>query len=832
MQRWIKYSLTLACVGLAFGILGLGVLIGAYYYVEPGLPDPEELREVKLQIPLSVYSRDGRLLAQVGEKRRNPMSYEEIPPVMVEAVLAAEDDRFFEHPGFDYQGIMRAGINFLTTGSRRQGGSTITQQLARMYFLTRERTFVRKFKEVILATRIEREFTKEEILELYLNKYFFGQRAYGVAAAAQVYFGKPLADLTVPEAATIAGIPQAPSVLNPVSNPERATRRRSYVLRRMRELDFISEQEYEQAIEAPMVSRLHGPKLALDAPYVAEMVRAELVSRFGTAAYTDGYRVVTTLDSRLQRAADRALSQALDEYDRRHGYRGPLAQVPEEELTAAEAATATQNADRVLADYTAVGGLQPALVVGVDEEGADIYLAEAGTARVERAGWEWAKPYVNDNVVGDAPESAGDVMAVGDVVRVAAAGDTWRLAQVPQVQGAIVSVDPMDGAVTALVGGYDFFVSKYNRVTQAKRQPGSAFKPFVYSAALDNGFTTATVVNDAPVVFDSQELEQEWRPENYSRRFNGPTRLREALVKSLNLVSVRVLLKAGIGATIRHMRQFGFAGDALPVNPSLALGAGGVTPLDLATGYAVFANGGFKVDPYVIERIETVEGELLYQAEPRFVCTDCEPDEDDSEVLRDEAQDPAEAEPSVEAEPLWAERVLSKENAFLVNSMMRDVVRRGTGVRAYRELQRNDIAGKTGTSNDRRDAWFSGFNGDLIATAWVGFDQERSLGAGEEGGRTALPMWIGFMGEALAGAEENSMPRPPGLVDARINPDTGLLTPADNPRGIFETFQLGTVPPMEDEQYLDLPFSSPAGESDVPPGEPGAQPVQEDGQLF
>ena len=763
MRAYVRILIAFLCGGMALAVLVLALLVGAYYYVEPGLPDAEEMREVRLQIPLTVYSRDGRLMAQLGEKRRTPVSYDAVPQTLVQAVLAAEDDRFFEHPGFDYQGIIRAGINFALTGSRRQGGSTITQQLARMYFLTRERTFVRKFKELILATRIEREFTKREILELYLNRYFFGQRAYGVAAAAQVYFGKSLSALDLSESAIIAGIPQAPSRLNPVSNPDLATQRRAYVLRRMRELNFISLEEYEEALAKAVVARRHGPQVELEAPYAAEVVRAEMIRRFGPAAYTEGYRVTTTVDSRLQRSANQAVREVLLQYDRRHGYRGPVEQLLPESLEVPEDLEPEAHWQNLLRDYREAGPLRAALVTAVTEDGAEVFVKDVGPIYLALDGVEWAAPYLSDDSHGEAPERVDQVLAQGDIVRVLDIGDgeggsRWQLGQMPEAQAALVALDPMDGGVAALVGGFDYFASKYNRATQARRQPGSSFKPFIYSAALENGFTAASIVNDSPVVFHSDELEDAWRPENYSRKFHGDIRLREALVKSLNLVSVRIMVNMGVGPTVRHVRRFGFNNSALPRNPSLALGAGNLTPLQLAAAYSTFANGGYRVDDYLIQRIEDAEGNLLFEAEPAIVCADCE----GSDQLWDEPREEKLIEEASELYPSApiAPRVITAQNAYLINHMMRDVVRRGTGVRAYRELQREDIAGKTGTSNDRRDTWFSGFNGDLVATVWVGFDQERSLGAGEQGGVTALPAWNLFMADALEGAEEKLLAAP------------------------------------------------------------------------
>jgi penicillin-binding protein 1A len=830
---------------------GLGVMVAgfaAYYYLRPALPSVAEMRDIPLQIPLRIYTRDGRLLQQVGEKRRTPVRYEEIPPRIVNAFLAAEDDRFFEHPGFDYQGIIRAAVKLVLTGSRSQGGSTITQQLAREYFLSRDRTFIRKAKELILATQIEASFSKEEILALYLNKTFLGQRAYGVAAAAQVYFGKELAAVSVAEAATIAGLPAAPSRLNPVSNPDLARDRRSYVLRRMRELDFIDDAEYTTAMNTPMESFLHAPAVEVSAPYVAEMARSEMVRRFGQAAYTDGYQVVTTIDSRLQEAANQALRTALLEYDRRHGYRGPVDRIDIAELVAeygqrmaADNATVTESELRSAALQEHLNNYQrhPSLVVAVvvatrPDNSAEFFVRDSGAVTVtwERLRW---KPYINDNVIGGEPADINAMLAPGDVVYLLDAAQGWQLAQLPEAQGAFVALDPHDGATLALTGGYDYYASKFNRAVQAQRQPGSSFKPFIYSAALDNGFTAATVVNDAPIVINNTGQEEAWRPENYSNRFYGPTRLREGLVRSMNLVSLRVLREVGIGNALRHIQPFGFPPAALPRDLSLALGSGGTSPAQLAKGFAVFASGGYAVDNYLVERILDADGAEVYRAEPLMVCQPCAPRWFDGREAA--ATEPGFA-PSTPAEPqnagdaaaeipaytsaaemltsaadwrpdyrdaplFWqdrnqAPRVITEQNAYIVYDMMRDVIRRGTGRRA-RTLGRSDIAGKTGTSNDRRDAWFSGFNADIVGVAWVGFDDDaRSLGAGEEGSRTALPMWKDFMAVALADTPAAPLKTPPGIVTARISKTTGeaALTGADT---TFELFRSGNEPRLADD---------------------------------
>ncbi len=838
MRRYVRLSGSLGAL-LGAGLLAIGALIsGGYFYVAPGLPQAEELRDIRVQIPLSIYSRDGRLISQFGE-RRTPVDIEDMPPVIIQAVLAAEDDRFYEHPGIDYQGTLRAILLFiLNAGERDQGGSTITQQIARQYFLTRDRTLVRKFKEWILAIRIEREFTKEEILDIFLNTTFFGQHAHGVAAAAQTFFGKPLDEISLSDAAIIAGIPRGPSIFNPIASPEAAKQRRAYVLRRMRELGLISAEQQLQALAVPVDGRRYGPQQQLDAPYVAEMVRAEMIRRFGLATYTAGLKVTTTVDSRLQRAADDALRGALIDYDERHGYRGALARVPAQ--TVAPGATGdsgdgnggiepaggafAESAWRaVLDDYEPIAGYRTGLVIGVepipetgespaavagDEAGlpvpedgespdgeertgpelqAIVYFNDQGRVPVRLDSVRWAAPYVDDNRTGNAPRSVADVLAPGEIVRFreTEAGEL-RLGQVPEAQGALVALDPMDGAVTALSGGFDFFLSNFNRVTQSRRQPGSAFKPFVYSAALDRGFTAASIFNDAPIVEPSSDLEGYWRPTNYSEGFNGPTRLREALIKSLNLVSVRVMREAGLSHTVDYVRRFGFDELAAPMNPSMALGAGGVAPLDLAGGYAVLANGGFHVRPYLIEKVEDADGETLYTAAPALACAHCD------------EQEPAEPRLLESVTGIYgarapASRIVDAQNVYLMNDMLQDVILRGTGARAYRELGRTDLRGKTGTTNDRRDAWFAGFNGDVVAAAWVGFDQERSLGSGEQGARTALPMWIEFMREALDRRPLNSMERPPGIIDVRIDPDTGLQAGSLG-TSVFEKFRMEHAP--------------------------------------
>jgi len=829
-------------------IAGVAGVIGAYYFVAPGLPAAQTIRNIPLQIPLRIFSRDGRLIEEIGQRRRILIKYADVPPHVINAFIAAEDQRFFVHPGIDYRGILRALAQLVLTGDIASGGSTLTQQLARSYFLSLEQTAERKFKEASLAVRIEQEFTKEQIMELFLNKMFFGQRAYGVAAAAQVYFNKPLANVSIAEAATLAGVLPAPSRYNPVRSPINAKMRRGYVLGRMLDLGYISDEEYATAMEVPMESTLFGAAVELNAPYVAEMVRREMLSRYGEETYTAGYQVVTSIDSRLQKAGNYALRNGLLEFTRRRGYRGPVTRIElPPELPGLQFDQLPPETLEILDQY-APGGLSIALVVAVnDNNSADIVFRDGTEATIPWRGMSWAKPFVDRETTGPAPQTAADVLARGDVVYVMpTTAGFWALAQVPEAQSAIVSVDPADGAITSLVGGFDFATTKFNRVTQAFRQPGSSFKPFIYSAALEYGNTPATVILDAPVVITSSELEAVWRPINYSGRFYGPTRMREALVRSMNLVSVRLLLfETGIGNAVRHIAKFGFGDAALPHNGSLALGGGNATPLDMAQGYSVIANGGHAVKPYVIDAIYGPEGETLYRANPAVVCEPCDAQPDDApvadlaeELTIDEVADialsyrpDASVAPELFADVNAAPRAITPQNAFLIQDMMRDVIRRGTGRRAL-VLGRKDLSGKTGTSNDRRDAWFGGFNADLVGVVWVGYDDDRPLGPGEEGSRTALPVWIEFMRSALAGVPEHQMPMPEGIVSVLIDKETGCPARAGQPNVIFEVFREGHVPECESVEELPDIFNDTTGLGDRKAGDADDAEEQKEESLF
>lgn len=830
-------------------LLGVGVLgtigatagvIGAYYYVQPSLPAAETIRDIPLEVPLRIFSRDGHLISEIGERRRIPVSFEQVPKHVVDAFVAAEDRRFFVHPGVDYRGIIRAFSQLALSGEIASGGSTLTQQLARDYFLTREQTFSRKLTEAFLAYKIEQEFNKEQIMALFLNKMFFGQRAHGVAAASKVFFNKDLSDVNIAEAATIAGILPAPSRYNPVSSARLAENRRGYVLGRMRDLGYIDNSAYDEAMSYPMESKSHGAAIELSAPYVAEMVRAEMLKRYGEASYTAGYKVVTSLDSQMQTAAIYALRNGLLEFTRRRGYKGPHTKVElNDEILALPFDEWPANVREPLNRY-APGGLSLALVTAVNENNsATIVFRDGGVASLPWNTIAWAKPFVDrESSPGAEPESATDVLASGDIIYVMpTASDSWALAQVPEAQGAVVSVDPFDGAVAALTGGFDYTTSKFNRARQAYRQPGSSFKPFIYSAALEQGNTAATVVLDAPVVIRSSELEAVWRPINYSGKFYGPTRMREALRRSMNLVSVRLLLfETGVSNAVRHIKKFGFGDAALPPNGSLALGGGQASPLDMAQGYATLANGGHAVKPYVIDAIFDAGGDALYRAEPAIVCDDCVPDEDarvtEEMPLEDMAAVVETYRPNATMSPDLFEginvapQVITPQNAFIVQDMMRSVVQAGTGVRAYRELGRNDLSGKTGTSNDRRDAWFGGFNADLVAIVWVGYDDDTPLGPREEGSRTALPVWIEFVRIAFDGVPENQMPMPEGIVSARIDLATGCPARMGQANTDFEVFREGNVPSCENLEDNTDPFNNPAGVDPLP--EPDVEADEEE----
>ncbi len=828
---WLKKLVIILLSCLTLGVLSIGI---TYLVLKNDLPSVETLKDVRLQTPMRVFSQDGELISQFGEKRRIPLKLDEMPPMLIKAVLATEDSRFYEHPGIDLIGVMRAATVVATTGDYSQGASTITQQLARLFFLSREKKIIRKVKEAFLAIHIEELLSKDEILELYLNRIELGQRAFGVGAAAQVYFGKNIQDLTLSEIAIIAGLPQAPSVLNPVRSPSRARARRNIVLGRMLAEKYITQQEYDDAIQAPIISKLHGAQVTASAPYLAEMVRQEVVARYGEEeAYSKGFQVFTTVDARQQTRAVNALQANLHAYDERHGFRGPLKTVwPAEKIVAADGSISFKEDKRLsdeailayLDEQDAIEKLQPAVVTQVQAQSAEVMLSGGRKIDLPWDGLKWARAYISNERQGNAPATAGQILSPGMLIYVREQEGQWRLSQLPQASSALVALNPKDGAIRALVGGYSFSQTQFNRVTQANRQVGSNIKPFIYSAALEHGYTLASVINDAPIHEWDEGSGQAWRPKNSPEEYDGPIRLREALAKSKNVVSVRLISGVGIDHTIGHLAKFGFHAKDLPRNQTLALGSASLTPLELVTGYAVFANGGYLVKPYVITKILDDQNNLIYEHQAVSVCDQCEQltantaaaTSGDVQAVNNDAatETSAVAAEATVAEPLkpteqYAPRVISAQNAFLIAESMKSAIWGGPGwngtAHKLKALKRRDVSGKTGTTNDVKDAWFSGFTPDLVITSWVGFDDSESvLGrsvtlGGESGATTALPSWQNFAELALENTPEQFPPTPTGIVSVRIDRKTGLLTQASDDSSEFEYFMQGTEP----TQYAD-----------------------------
>ena len=837
--KWQSRVVLFFGLGIASIITLLMVIFSAYFFVEPSLPNAERIREIPLETPLRIYSRDGRLIDEVGVRKRINISYEDMPQHLINAFVAAEDQRFFDHSGIDYRGILRAAFRMISTGRISGGGSTLTQQLAREYFLNRKVMFTRKVLEVFLAYKIEQEFTKKEIMTFYANKVYFGQRAYGVAAAAQVFFGKNIQDISLSEAATLAGVLPAPSNYNPVRNSTLARIRRSYVLNRMYDLNFIDEESYKASKDSPLISKLHGTSNELSAPYVAEMVRIEMINKYGGNVTREGFKVFTTIDSGIQRDSNYGLQKGLLEYTQRHGYRGPIGKI-ENSVNNLQQLSLT---DLLLEmeKYPNPNVLEVAVVTKLNpDNSANIILRSGEQSSLLWNTIRWAKPYIDGQNTGPNPKTIEDVLTTGDVIYIMPITiGGYALSQLPIAQGAVVSIDPFDGAITSLSGGFDYSLNKFNHVTQGSRQPGSAFKPFIYSAALEQGNTAATIILDAPVVLPSSELEKNWRPSNYTGRFYGEQRLREALVRSLNLASVRLLLdNTGITNAINHIQPFGFKKDSLPLNGGLALGAGSATPLDMAQAYAVFANGGYIVKPHIIDHIRTIDDEVIYRNNAPVVCRKCELTPDHKKILESEMdknsfiqdsdekmyislskmsevaetyQPDANQAPELFQDIKLAKRIISEQNAFLMRDIMRDVIRRGTGVRAWRVLGRErNLSGKTGTTNDRRDTWFAGFSGNISAVVWVGNDDNKPLGSGEQGSRTALPIWIEAVRNAWNGTSDYQLPMPKGMISVSISRITGC--PADASTDIkdiiFEIFREDHLPTCKDREELRDIFST------------------------
>lgn len=840
-------------------VLGIAALVATYFYLKPQLPDVATIRDVKLQTPMQVYSQDGLLIAQFGEKRRIPLKLEEIPPELIEGIIATEDSRYYHHFGFDPVGITRAIVAAVTTGNVSQGASTITQQLARNIYLSNERKLIRKIKELFIAIHIEQLLSKDEILELYLNKIYLGYRAYGVGAAAQVYFGKEIKELTLSEIAIIVGLPKAPSTMNPIYSVDRATTRRNVVLSRMLDEGYITQAQYQQAKAEAIVSKYHSADIELNAPYVAELARAWAVTQYGEDAYTSGFKVITTVNSLLQQSANSAAIKNLLAYDQRHGYRGAEAQAWKD----GSPELSTEQMLTLLKTHPTYGELLPAIVTKVNKQSANVYIKDHGEQIIEWDGMKWARRFRSDERQGAAPKNASEILTAGDVIRVRMSNDEqdnvtpgndedlsvqsnnfvvdntaptnttrrWLLSQVPSANTAFIAMNPENGAIIALVGGFNFVHNNFNRATQALRQVGSGIKPFIYSAAIDKGLTLATLINDAPISQWDPGQGTAWRPKNSPPTYSGPTRLRVGLAQSKNVMAIRVLREVGLDNMRRYLTRFGFELDKLPRSETIALGAGSLTPLQMAQGYSVFANGGYYVEPFYIEKVSDPYGNVLFVAEPKTICrnncttaplyADLNKVNSTSIESENETENPVSATEFIQAskDSPYAPQVISQQTAFLVREMLYSNIwgggswRDGTGWRGTgwrgQALKRHDIGGKTGTTNDSKDTWYNGYGPNVVAISWLGFDDHaRTLGRSsynanlgkeqasgtEAGAFTAQPPWVNFMKVALANTPEQEKEIPPYIRRVRIDLNSGKLTNRTDGSTMFEYFKEGTEP--------------------------------------
>lgn len=765
-RRWLLWLFAFNFI--SFSVLAIAAATFYYVTVYPTLPDTAELKEISYQVPLRIVTQDDKLISEIGTKKRLPLEYSEIPERMTQAIISSEDESFFEHGGVDYKGLARAVVELITTGQKKSGGSTITMQVARNFFLSKEKTYLRKLNEIILSYKIENDLSKQEILALYLNKIFLGYRSYGVAAAAQTYYGRNINELTLDEYAMIAGLPKAPSAYNPIANPSRAKLRRNYVLRRMHDLNFITEEEMLAAQAVEVHADKHAAIIDVEADYVAEMARAFALEKFGEEALQNGLTIVTSIDSKLQAQANLAVRDGLQHYERRHGYRGPIGNIDlttfEDENTLLEALKQTDN----------FGDLKVGVVTAFEKSNTQVLMETGEKIVLPFEKMTWAAEYKGVNHKGKDPKKPQDILKKGDVIYLQWFENQWQLAQDPKTESALISMDSKDGRILALVGGYDFFRSKFNRAIQSRRQVGSNIKPFLYSAGLENGMTAATTINDAPVVFHDRNLEDVWRPENYSGRFYGPTRLRNALAFSRNLVSIRLLQKLGIDTASDYIQRFGFPQEEINKHRDLSLSLGSVqfTPWEVARAYAAFSNTGYLIEPYYISEVRAFDGEVLYKAEPKIACTN------NQCVAGDERNAP---------------RIIEERNVYIMNTIMQDVIRIGSAKKA-KELNREDIAGKTGTTNEQKDAWFSGFNSNIVTTVWVGFDSPTTLGRSEVGGRASLPIWMEYMQLALQDYPNVPFTQPEGLVNIPIDRETGQAVPQDTPGALMEIFREENAP--------------------------------------
>ncbi|MDO8894132.1 MAG: penicillin-binding protein 1A [Nitrosomonas sp.] len=760
LARWLYYFfVTFSALGL-IGVLLVGF---AALVIHSNLPSLETLTDYRPKIPLRIYSDEGLLIGEFGAERRNVVNISEVPAQLKQAILAAEDDRFYEHGGVDYLGVLRAAYSNFSAGSVRQGASTITMQVARNFFLTREKTLTRKFSEALLAFKIENNLSKDNILELYVNQIYLGQRSYGFAAAAQTYFGKSLQEINIAEAAMLAGLPKAPSSYNPISNPKRAKSRQLYVLGRLHKLNYISSEELRELEKQPISVKKQSTALAMPADYVAEMVRQVIYDRYQEETYSKGIKVYTTIRQLDQTAAYQSLRKNIIEYDKRRGYRGPEAHINLLKYGSNQEKTL----DDALEEVNESGDIYAAIVLSVKPNTVQAYRKGGEVIEISGEGLKFAQKFLADK-----KETGKKYITPGTLIRIQKdQKNSWHIAQLPEIEAALVSLDPNDGAIRALIGGFDFHKNQFNHVTQAWRQPGSSFKPFIYSAALEKGFTPATIINDAPLAFSAAQTgSQLWEPKNFDGKFEGPMRLRTALVKSKNLVSIRILQAIGIRYAQDYITRFGFDASRHPPYLPMALGSGSVTPMQMAAGYAIFANGGFRVTPYFIRRIEDEKGNTVEQFQPTTALN-------------------------------GAKRVIDPRNAYIMTSMMQDVINHGTAIKA-KQLGRSDLAGKTGTTSNFVDAWFCGFQKDLVTIAWTGYDEPRSLGNNETGGRVALPIWMDYMGPVLKGIPMAEYKPPNGVFATRINSTTGFREPAGD---ITEYFFNEQLPPIADNSVNEGP---------------------------